>query len=85
MIDLHSDDLISITQLAKMVQPIGGKRPALGTVYRWATVGVRGHVLETAFAAGARVTTLAAYRKFWETVSGQGKPKQRRKTKAIGK
>lgn len=41
------------------------------TIWRWATRGVRGVVLETMFVGGQRFTTAEALRRFCESVTDQ--------------
>ena len=52
MIDVLSEELLSLAQVAGMMPPgRGGKRCNLATVYRWTDTGVRGVVLGVANSA----------------------------------
>lgn len=47
-----------------------GKRTHYSTIYRWATKGFRGHVLESVFVGGIRYTTHEALERFVAHVDG---------------
>lgn len=64
MIDLRSEGLLSLTDAAKALPPIGGKRPHVSTIWRWCRKGVRGVRLEH-IRLGHRVcTSLEALNRF---------------------
>jgi hypothetical protein len=48
-----------------------GKRPDLAVLYRWASSGIRGHVLESVYQGGKRVTTAEAVLRFVLALNGQ--------------
>jgi hypothetical protein len=71
MIDSTSETLISLADAAKAVpRRRRGRKTHLSTIYRWATVGVRGVVLETLQCGGSRVTSREALQRFYERLSG---------------
>ena len=71
MIDSTSETLISLSEAAKAVpRRRKGRKTHLSTIYRWATVGVRGVVLETLQCGGSRVTSREALQRFFERLSG---------------
>ena len=45
-IDLNSEELLSLTDAARALPKVGGKRPHTSTVWRWARKGLRGVRLE---------------------------------------
>jgi len=65
-----SEDLISLKEAAKILPPRrGGKRPSLSCMFRWASRGVCGVVLETWSLGGGRVTSKQALARFLERVT----------------
>lgn len=63
-LDLLGEEAISLMDVPKFVPKRNGKKVHYSTVYRWATRGARGRVLETAFSGGCRYTTLQAIGRF---------------------
>src|SRR5437868_2812792 len=61
MIDLQSEQLLTLTQAARM-RPLGrqGRPTHLSTVYRWISRGVRGHRLEAIRLGGSLYTSREA-------------------------
>ena len=71
MIDSTTETLISLSDAAKAVpRRRRGRKTHLSTLYRWATAGVRGVVLETLQCGGSRVTSREAMQRFFERLSG---------------
>jgi hypothetical protein len=71
MIDSTTETLISLADAAKSVpRRRRGRKTHLSTLYRWATVGVRGVVLETLQCGGSRITSKQALQRFYERLSG---------------
>jgi hypothetical protein len=69
-IDPLSDDTFTLTQAAKRLPRLRAGRPVNpSTLWRWALRGVRGVKLETAMVGGVRVTSEAALRRFFGTLS----------------
>lgn len=75
MIDLNREVPIRLNQ-ARSLKPLqrDGKRPDLTTLYRWATRGVRGVVLETVQVGASRCTTAEAVTRFIERLSNPDAP-----------
>src|SRR4051794_33153890 len=70
MIDSTLETLISLADAAKAVpRRRRGRKTHLSTLYRWATVGVHGVVLETLQCGGSRVTSREALQRFYESLS----------------
>ena len=65
-IDIKTERLISLAQAARTLPPRRRGRPVHpATIYRWASRGLSGIVLETVQAGGSRVTTLDAMERFF--------------------
>lgn len=75
MINIESEELISLAEAAGMV-PSGrkGRSPDVKTVYAWTTGGCRGVVLESLQAAGRRVTSKEAVRRFIHELTAASRP-----------
>jgi hypothetical protein len=70
MNDSTAETLISLADAAKAVPRRGrGGGTHVSTLYRWATVGVRGVVLETLQVGGSRCTSREALQRFYERLS----------------
>jgi hypothetical protein len=70
MIDSTAETLISLADAAKAVpRRRGGRGTHVSTLYRWATVGVRGVVLETLQIGGTKCTSMDALQRFYERLS----------------
>jgi hypothetical protein len=70
MIDSTVENPIPLAVAARLVPPRrNGKRTHISTLYRWATVGVRGVVLETLQVGGSRCTSREALQRFYERLS----------------
>jgi hypothetical protein len=64
MADLMSEDLVTLRQAAALLPHRRGRPTAYSTVWRWATRGARGVVLETVVLGGGRVTSRQAISRF---------------------
>jgi hypothetical protein len=80
-IDIRSEEIFSLTAATKLPcfsSRRGGKRINVSTLWRWATVGVRGITLETIMAGGTRATSLEAIERFFGQLTlradGQHRP-----------
>ncbi|WP_146415060.1 DUF1580 domain-containing protein [Crateriforma conspicua] len=62
--DLTNEHPITLKEVPKHVPKRGGKKVHYSTVYRWATRGARGRVLESAMVGGIRYTTVEAIGRF---------------------
>ncbi len=63
-IDLNQEQPITLSQVPIHVPRRGGKKVHSSTVYRWATKGARGRMLESVLVGGIRYTTIEAVRRF---------------------
>ena len=63
-IDFSTEHSITLSQVPIHVPKRGGKKVHSSTVYRWATKGARGRVLESVMVGGIRYTTVEAVRRF---------------------
>jgi len=74
MIDPFKEKLISFRDLTKQLPGRNGKRLNIATVYRWATAGRRGVVLDSILVGGVRYTSEGAVRRFFAGVSAAENP-----------
>ena len=72
-INLSTDEVLLFRDAAKKLPG----RPHAATVARWATQGVKGIVLESAFCGGRRVTSFRSLQEFLERVSAANSPRGR--------
>ena len=63
-IDFSKEQSITLAQVPIHVPSRCGKKVHSSTVYRWATKGARGRVLESVMVGGIRYTTIEAVRRF---------------------
>ena len=63
-IDFSKEQSITLSQVPIHVPKRGGKKVHSSTIYRWATKGARGRVLESVMVGGIRYTTVEAVRRF---------------------
>jgi hypothetical protein len=73
-IDIRSEEIFTLTAATKLPcfrNRRAGKRINVSTIWRWATVGVRGVKLETIMAGGSRATSLEAIERFFEALTLQ--------------
>ena len=69
-IDLGRERVIRLAEAAREVPSGGrGKGVHVQTVYRWATKGCRGQILESVFIGGIRFTSLEALERFFGQLS----------------
>ena len=70
MIDSTSEILWPLAQAAGHIPPRRrGRKAHASTIYRWATVGCRGVVLETLQVGGTRCTSAEALQRFFEALT----------------
>ena len=77
MIDIQSEAVVSLTEAAKskhLPRRRQGKRPHVATLFRWATRGCRGIVLETIQCGGTRCTSVQALQRFFERCTDPSAP-----------
>ena len=63
-IDLTNDTLIALSEVPQHLPKRNGKKVHYSTVYRWATKGARGRILDTELVGGIRYTTVSALQEF---------------------
>ncbi|PHQ35147.1 DUF1580 domain-containing protein [Rhodopirellula bahusiensis] len=63
-IDVERERSIPLADVASFVPKRNGKKVHYSTIYRWATKGVRGRILESVMAGGIRYTTVEAVHRF---------------------
>jgi len=72
MIDIDTEDLVLLKDLAGHLPKRAGKPVAISTLWRWSTTGVKGIQLETILVGGQRYSSLEAFRRF-VAAGNQGK------------
>ncbi len=68
MIDVFTDELLTMTEAAKQCPKVRGKRPSTPTMWRWATIGKRGVKLQHVWVGRNILTTKAALNDFFNAV-----------------
>lgn len=66
MIDWQTEKLLPLRQVPTYLDCKGGNKVHYSTVFRWATKGARGRVLETQLLGGVRYTSIAAIDRFFD-------------------
>ena len=70
MIDLRSEEVLTLAEAAKVLPPLrGGRRVHLSTLYRWISRGVAGVQLEALKLGGTTVTSVEALQRFAERIT----------------
>lgn len=62
----NPERLIPLKEAANHLPKRSGKKVHYSTLYRWATKGTRGRILETSMVGGVRFTSLEALERFVE-------------------
>ena len=77
MIDLQKEQLLTLTEACRILpRRRRGRKPSFCTVWRWATVGLRGAILETVAVGGTLCTSREALQRFFDRLTEQrGSPK----------
>lgn len=71
MIDTTAESVVPLSQAAdELPRRRKGRKTHISTLYRWATVGCRGVVLETIQIGATRCTSREALQRFFERLSG---------------
>jgi Protein of unknown function (DUF1580) len=74
-IDPLSDEILTFSQAARRLPRLRNDRPVSpATIWRWATVGLRGVKLETTKVGSVNCTSIEALRRFLDHLNGQPKP-----------
>jgi hypothetical protein len=76
---LSSEQILTLTEAAKRIAPIGGKSPHPSTLWRWGLKGVRGVKLEILRIGGRIVTSMEAVERFSERLAELPPPTRERK------
>lgn len=63
-LDIQSDPPIALVDIPALLPKRHGKKVHHSTVYRWATKGARGRVLESRLIGGVRYTSITALNRF---------------------
>ena len=63
-IDFTNEQAIPLSDVPRYVPKRRGKKVHYSTVYRWATKGARGRVLQTVLSGGLRYTSVEAVARF---------------------
>jgi hypothetical protein len=70
MIDSQSESVITLSQAAdELPRRRRGRKTTVSTIYRWATAGCRGVILETIQIGATRCTSREALQRFFERLS----------------
>jgi hypothetical protein len=73
MIDIASETILTLSEAAaRQACRRQGKRVSTVTIWRWATRGARGIVLESLQTPSGRVTSVQAIQRFFVALSEQG-------------
>ena len=64
MIDINEESVFSLSQAAKVLPSIDGRRPHPSTIWRWCTRGIRGVHLEHVRVGGRVCTSADALNRF---------------------
>lgn len=71
------NDPVALTDVPKLLPKRHGKKVHHSTVYRWATKGVRGRVLESHKVGNVCFTTVSALNRFFEPAKGREEDERR--------
>jgi hypothetical protein len=82
MIDSTHETLLTLKQAARTVPGRSGRHPHVATIYRWATRGVRGVILETLQVGGTKCTSREALQRFFEAITEPQGPRSFPRTAA---
>jgi Protein of unknown function (DUF1580) len=70
MIDISQEELIPLGRAVMHVpRRRRGRKAAVSTLHRWATLGVRGVILETLQVGGTRCTSIGALQRFFNSLT----------------
>lgn len=73
MLSIDTEHVVSLTEAAGLLpRRRQGKKPNVATLYRWASRGCRGIVLETIQIGGTRCTSREALQRFAERLTTAG-------------
>jgi hypothetical protein len=69
MIDISKQQILTLKEAIAVVPKIDGKRPSLGSLYRWVNKGIRGVRLEVISIGGRTCTTRESLNMFFNEVA----------------
>jgi hypothetical protein len=70
-VEIQQGSPVALTDVPDLLPRRRGKKVHASTVYRWATKGARGRVLESRLVGGVRYTSVAALNRFLGTSTVQ--------------
>ena len=76
MIDIETEDLVLLKNLAEHLPKRNGRPVATSTLWRWSSTGVKGVQLETVLVGGQRYSSLEAFRRFVAAGNQRGQVKK---------
>lgn len=65
----ESETLISLKNLPRFLEKRDGRKPSIGTIYRWISKGLNGCKLEVVYRAGRPFSSEEALRRFDDAVT----------------
>lgn len=68
-IELHKEQILSLTEAAKSLPRLNGRRPAISTLWRWARKGVRGVRLDYIRVGRGIATSAEALQRFFNALA----------------
>lgn len=68
-IELHTERIMSLTEAAKSLPRLNGRRPAISTLWRWARKGVRGVRLDYIRVGRGIATSAEALSRFFNALA----------------
>lgn len=71
------ETLLALTEVPNFLPRRRGRKVHYSTVFRWATKGARGKVLQSQLIGGIRYTSIAALNRFLEPATGQANDDRR--------
>ncbi len=70
MIEIASERLVTLTRATRhLPERRCGKKPSPATLWRWATKGCKGIILETLMVGGTRCTSLEALQRYFDALT----------------
>src|SRR5690349_2456863 len=74
-IDLATEQLIPFNQVPSLLPRVRrGRKPHVGSIFRWAKKGLAGHRLEYLQVGGVKCTSVEALQRFFERISSPDRP-----------
>lgn len=73
-IDIHNETILSLTEAAKVLPRVNGKRPAVSTLWRWCRKGLRGVRLDYIRVGRKIATSREALNRFFTALADADEP-----------